>query len=115
MAIPSIIELLAPESSVALVGIESHICITQTALDLRDRGHHVYIMADGVSSCNCTEVNIALDRLRQEKGVTVTSSESWMYEVVGDSAHPGFRGLLGLVKEKAGGTKEVLKALPPKM
>lgn len=115
MAIPSILSLLPAESSVALVGIESHICITQTALELRDQGHHVYVMADGVSSCNATEVRIALERLRGEKGVTVTSSESWMYEVVGDSSHAGFKELIGVVKEKAGDTREALKALPPKI
>jgi len=115
MAIPSILSQLPAESSVALVGIESHICITQTALDLRDQGHRVYIIADGVSSCNATEVGIALARLRAEAGVTVTTSESWMYEVVGDSSHAGFRGLIGVVKETSGNTKETLKALPPKI
>lgn len=115
MAIPSILPLLPASSSIALVGIESHICITQTALDLRDQGHHVYVIADGVSSCNATEVRVALDRLRAERGVTVTSSESWMYEVVGDSSHAGFRGLIGVVKETAGDTREALKALPPKI
>ncbi|KAF4121239.1 Isochorismatase family [Geosmithia morbida] len=113
MAIPPIRDALAPRSSVALVGIESHICITQTALDLRDAGHHVYVMADGVSSCNSAEVTVALDRLRAEQGITVTTSESWMYQCVGDASHPGFKGLLNVVKNSSADTKSVLSSLPP--
>lgn len=71
--------------SCVIVGIESHICVTQTALDLLKEGHQVYIIADGVSSCNKEEVPIALARLRRE-GAVVTTSESWMYECVGDAS-----------------------------
>ena len=70
---------------VAIVGIETHICVTQTALDLLTEGHRVYIIADGVSSCNEGERSIALERLRAE-GAIVTTSESWLYECMGDSA-----------------------------
>lgn len=95
------------------MGIESHICITQTALDLRDAGHKVYVMADGVSSCNPGEVAVALARLRAEPGIVVTSSESWMYECVGDAQHPAFKGLIGVVKASMAETKKVWEALPP--
>ncbi|KAI1037164.1 hypothetical protein LB503_009084 [Fusarium chuoi] len=113
MSIPSITVDLPQGSEIALVGIESHICITQTALDLRDAGHKVYVIADGVSSCNPREVDIALDRLCAEPGITVTSSESWMYECVGDSQHPAFKGLIGVVKESIADTRKVWQALPP--
>lgn len=104
---------LPPFSAVALVGIESHICITQTALDLRNAGHRVYIIADGVSSCNRAEVVVALDRLRAEEKITVTTSESWMYEVVGDANHPAFRSLFPVIKASVADTKKVLETLPP--
>ncbi|CAM1505363.1 Fc.00g110000.m01.CDS01 [Cosmosporella sp. VM-42] len=113
MLIPPVAAELPVPSQIALVGIETHICITQTALDLRDAGHKVYVIADGVSSCNPGEVGVALDRLRSEPGITVTSSESWMYECVGDAAHPGFRGLIGVVKGTVQDTKKVLQVLPP--
>ncbi|KAK7422364.1 hypothetical protein QQX98_001643 [Neonectria punicea] len=113
MFIPPVAAALPVPSQIALVGIESHICITQTALDLRDAGHSVYVIADAVSSCNPGEVGVALDRLRSEHGVTVTSSESWMYECLGDAAHPGFKSLISVVKASAADTKQVWQSLPP--
>lgn len=69
------------------VGVESHICVAQTTLDLLARGHKVYVLADGVSSCNSQEVPIALDRLRTA-GAIVTTSESFIYECMGDASIP---------------------------
>ena len=115
MLIPSVAEKLAPNSQVALVGIEAHICITQTAIDLRNAGHKVYVLADGVSSCNHGEYLIALDRLRSEEGVTVTTSESWMYECVGDAAHPVFKSMMGVVKESMADTKRVIEDITAKI
>lgn len=113
MFIPHIAAALPSASRVALVGIESHICITQTALDLRDAGHVPYVIADAVSSCNRAEVVIALDRLRAEPGVVVTTSESWMYECLGDASHPAFKRLFNVVKGTQNETKMVLELLPP--
>ncbi|KAK3391738.1 Isochorismatase-like protein [Sordaria brevicollis] len=99
-------------SHIALVGIESHICVTQTCLALRKRhpGMKIYVIADGVSSCNKEEIPIALARLRQE-GVTVTSSEGWMYECMGDAGIKEFREVVKIVKETGEGTKAALRAL----
>ena len=72
---------------VAIVGIETHICITQTALDLIAEGHKVYVLADGVSSCHEGEIGVALRRLAQE-GAVVTTSEGWLYECMGDADVP---------------------------
>lgn len=73
---------------VAIVGIETQICVTQTALDLLADGHNVYIIADGVSSTNSQEIAIALRRLR-DAGAVVTTSESWLYMCMGDAAVHG--------------------------
>ncbi|POR37213.1 Isochorismatase domain-containing protein 1 [Tolypocladium paradoxum] len=113
MLVAPVAAALAPASRVALVGIESHICITQTALDLRDAGHVPYVLADAVSSCNRAEVVVALDRLRAEPGVVVTTSESWMYECLGDASHPAFKALFAVVKAAVPDTKRVLESLPP--
>ena len=93
-----------------IVGIESHICVTQTTLDLLREGHKVYVLADGVSSCNPQEVPIALNRLRAE-GAVVTTSESFLYECMGDAGINEFKQISALVKEYNSKTKESLAAL----
>ncbi|KAI1637165.1 Isochorismatase hydrolase [Biscogniauxia mediterranea] len=95
---------------VVIVGIESHICVTQTALDLRARGHRVYVLADAVSSCNPQEVPLALARLRAE-GVVVTTSESWLYECMGDARVPEFRDVARVVKDTGHDTRAALAGL----
>ncbi|KAI0118673.1 Isochorismatase-like protein [Nemania sp. FL0031] len=109
-------ELLSPtpKREIAIVGIESHICVTQTALDLIARGHKVYVLADGVSSCNEQEIPIALARLRAE-GVVVTTSESWLYETMGDAGIAEFRDIAKLVRETAPDTKTALSGLLSKI
>ncbi|KAG4221750.1 hypothetical protein PC116_g29774 [Phytophthora cactorum] len=97
-------------SEVAIVGIETHICVTQTALDLLERGHKVYVLADGVSSCNEMDARVAFARLRAA-GAVITTSESWLYECMGDAGIPPFRDVAKLVKETGPGMKEVLKGL----
>ncbi|OIW34097.1 Isochorismatase hydrolase, partial [Coniochaeta ligniaria NRRL 30616] len=98
------------KAQIAIVGIESHICVTQTALDALAAGHDVFVIADGVSSCNAEEVPVALARLRAA-GATVTTSESWIYECMGDAGIAEFRDIVRLVKETGGTTKEALGGL----
>ncbi|EAT78832.2 hypothetical protein SNOG_13808 [Parastagonospora nodorum SN15] len=95
--------------SCIIVGIESHICVTQTTIDLLRAGHKVYVIADGVSSCNKEEVPIALARLRHE-GAVVTTSESIMYECVGDAGSDEYQ-IIKIVKENSQSTKDVLQTL----
>jgi hypothetical protein len=96
--------------SCVIVGIESHICVTQTTLDLLSQGHKVYILADGVSSCNKEEVPIALARLRHE-GAVVTTSESWIYECMGDAGIEEFRAIAKLIRESKEETTRSLEVL----
>ncbi|KAL4896856.1 Isochorismatase-like protein [Aspergillus ambiguus] len=108
------IDALLPKSAdtpidAIIVGIETHICVTQTALDLLERGHRVYVIVDGVSSVNAEERGIALARLR-DAGAIVTSSESLLFEVLGDASHAHFKVISGLVKETKDDTKTSLGA-----
>ena len=103
-------DLGGEKREVVIVGIESHICVTQTTLDLLREGHKVYVLADGVSSCNPQEVPIALNRLRAE-GAIVTTSESFLYECMGDAGIKEFKGIAGVVRDYSKNTKENLQAL----
>jgi len=116
MWVPSIAKHFssATPSEIVIVGIESHICVTQTTLDLLANGHKVYLLADGVSSCNPQEVSIALARLRAA-GAVVTTSESFLYECMGDASIPEFKGIAGLVKETSTTTKNTLDTLLSKI
>lgn len=83
----------------------------QTVLDLlKEEVWDVYVIADGVSSCNKEEVGIALQRMR-ESGAVVTTSESWIYEVMGDAGIERFKEVAKVVKETSGRSKEVLQSL----
>ncbi|KAL9047744.1 MAG: hypothetical protein Q9162_007960 [Coniocarpon cinnabarinum] len=95
---------------VILVGIETHICVLQTTLDALAAGHRVWVVQDGVSSCNAEERPVALARMRQE-GAKVTTSESLLYEMVGDAGDPVFKQIISIVKETKESTAEGLKAL----
>ncbi len=114
MMVPSLRSALSSAMSaryqVAIVGIETHICVTQTALDLIAQGHKVYVLADGVSSCNEGERGIALRRLESE-GAVVTTSEGWLYECMGDASIDEFKEIAGLVKETKEETSEAVQAL----
>lgn len=90
--------------SVIIVGIETHICVTQTALDLLAQGHRVYVLQDGVSSCNEGERPVALTRLARE-GAVVTTSEGLLFELLGDAKDPSFKAVSGLVKETKDDTR----------
>ncbi|KAJ5663441.1 Isochorismatase-like protein [Penicillium longicatenatum] len=91
-----------------IVGIETHICVTQTTLELLGRGYRVYVVVDGVSSVNPGERKIALDRLR-DAGAIVTSSESLLFEMIGDANHEAFKAISGLVKDSSEETKGALE------
>ena len=89
------LELMRPQ--VVLVGMEAHVCVLQTALDLAADGLEVFVAADAV--CSRTEANCAnaLARL-QNAGIVVTNSESVLFEWLRDASHPEFRELSKLVR-----------------
>jgi len=83
---------------VAIVGMETHICVTQTALALVAAGYRVHVVEDACCSQRARDHGTALARL-QAHGITVTCAESLMYEAVGRAATPEFKRLLAVVKE----------------
>ncbi|QRW15985.1 isochorismatase domain-containing protein 2 [Rhizoctonia solani] len=97
-------------TDVVLMGIESQICITQTTIDLLRMGIDVHVLADGVSSCNREEIPWALARMRQA-GAQITTSESMLYQLIGDASGPSFRAFGAAMKEERERSKQVLNSL----
>lgn len=83
-------------NSAVLVGIESHICITQTALSLLPR-YTVHVVSDAVSSRSPDDWNIALQRMRQG-GAVISSTEMVIYELLQKAGTDEFKAALRLVK-----------------
>lgn len=84
---------------VVLVGIEAHICVMQTVLDLLNQGFHVFICVDAVSSRYAIDVKIALKRMQQAGPVLVTS-ETCVYELLETAANPVFKEISAMVQER---------------
>lgn len=90
MAVSSILSLLPTQpAAIAIVGMQAHIEVLQTALDLLRRGYRVYVLTDGIGCRSQEERIIALERLGRE-GAVMTTSESWTMEVLGGRDVPGF-------------------------
>ena len=85
---------------VALVGIEAHICVAQTALELLRRGFAVQIPVDAVGSRFATDRDVALRRL-DRAGAILTTAEATLFEWVESADHPRFRDISALVKERS--------------
>ena len=83
----------------ALVGIEAHICVAQTALELLARGLIVQVVVDAVGSRFATDREVALRRL-ERAGVILTTAEAVLFEWSEAADHPQFRAISALVKER---------------
>ena len=75
---------------VIVIGAEAHVCVLQTALDLRAAGRDVYLVADAVSSRSPRDVELALERMRAE-GVRVVSREMVVFEWLHQAGDNRFR------------------------
>ncbi|XP_062828197.1 isochorismatase domain-containing protein 1 [Anolis carolinensis] len=86
--------------SVVLFGVETHVCIQQTALELVGRGLEVHIVADATSSRSMMDRMFALERLART-GIIVTTSEAILLQLIADKDHPKFKEIQNLIKASA--------------
>jgi len=77
---------------VVVGGVETHVCLLQTALDLLEEGREVFVVADAVGSRRPFDRDTALARMRQE-GARIVTREMVGFEWVGQAATPLFREL----------------------
>ncbi|WP_159438693.1 isochorismatase family protein [Alkalispirochaeta americana] len=82
---------------VILAGIETHVCVLQTALDLLERGFIPVVPVDAVSSRTPRDRETALLRLQQE-GARLTTTESILFELTRSSAAPEFKDISRLIR-----------------
>ena len=82
---------------VLICGIETHICVYQTALDLLRKGFYVNVIADAVSSRTLENKNIALERMAHE-GCKISSVEMALFELLKTAEHPHFKEIARLIK-----------------
>lgn len=88
-------------NQVVIAGIEAHICIMQTSLELAaDPSRSVFVVVDAVSSRRPEDTRVALDRLR-DAGVTLLPAESAVFEWLRDSRDPAFKALQPALKALA--------------
>lgn len=88
---------VAAKKFVIITGIETHVCVLQTAIDLLGRGFIPVIVEDCVSSRNVNDKNIAIERMRQA-GAYITTYESILFELLRKSGTDTFKAISKLVK-----------------
>lgn len=88
---------LASKPNVIVCGIEAHICVQQTVEQMLAEGYNVYVPADCISSRNQGDFLWATERM-ERAGAIMTTYESLLYELLGDSKADGFKDISKIVK-----------------
>jgi len=86
------------KESFILVGIEAHVCVQQTCLDLLEMGKDVHIIVDGVSSQQPFDREIALRRM-ENAGAYLTTAQSAAFMLMKSADHENFRAISKLTVE----------------
>lgn len=84
-------------NQVILVGIEAHVCVLQTAIQLIAEGYQVFVAADGICSRNRENYEASLKRMSRA-GVAICNAESVLFEWLRDAKHENFKELSRLVQ-----------------
>ena len=87
MCVPPVEPHLEGVKNIILVGIEAHVCVLQTSLDLLEKGYNVHVVVDAVSSRSLMDRKFAFKQL-ERSGVTLTTSECAILSLLGGSDHP---------------------------
>jgi nicotinamidase-related amidase len=82
---------------VVIVGMEAHVCVLQTAIDLVDTGIEVYVVEDAICSRRLENYQNSLERMRQI-GANIVSAESVVFEWLVDAKHPQFRAIQKMLR-----------------
>jgi nicotinamidase-related amidase len=110
-AIPSVVEGFhrGARPKVLLAGIETHVCVLNTALDLLNLDFRVFVAVDAVASRFAIDHEVALRRV-EKSGAILTTAEGAIFEWVGGSGHPRFKAISQLVQERMKSLENELKS-----
>ncbi len=99
MGEPTFIQALEKlcKKTVIIAGVEAHVCVQQTVIDLLDKGYTVFVAYDCISSRKSEDMKIAQHRMR-DAGAVCTTYESILFELLKGSKEPGFKQISALVK-----------------
>lgn len=84
-------------SQVVICGVETHICVAQTALDLAAQGLQAHVAADAVSARSLEKHKLGMERIR-DSAVLPCAAEGAVYEMLREAGTPEFKSILALVK-----------------
>ncbi|MFH1809047.1 MAG: isochorismatase family protein [Pseudomonadota bacterium] len=90
--------LQASDRQIVVAGIEAHVCVLQTVLELKRSDHDVHVVWEAVSSRSDEARGHALERM-QQAGAVLTSHESVGFEWARDKQHPSFKAMSALIRE----------------
>lgn len=82
----------ADRRQVVICGIEAHVCVMQTALELREQGREVFVVADAVTSRRSDDRTLALARMR-DHGIDIVTREMAGFEWLGQAGTPLFKDI----------------------
>lgn len=100
MLVPEVQQVLPNTiKSVILCGIEAHVCVWQTTLDLRSRNVDVHLCVDGISSQRLLDRELGLVRAAQA-GAFLCSSEMLLFQMTSGTSNPAFKAVSALAKEE---------------
>ncbi len=85
------------KKNIIIFGIESHVCVLQTVVDLISLGYQPVLVEDCVSSRSLNDKKIAIERMRKE-GAIITTYESILFELCEVSGNDTFRAISKIVK-----------------
>ena len=96
---PEFIKILAEthKQFILIAGIESHVCVLQTVIDLLERGYQPVVVEDCISSRKINDKSVSVRRMRRE-GAIISSYESILFELCRFSGTDEFRSISKLVK-----------------
>lgn len=86
-----------PGASLLLTGVETHICVLQTALGGLAAGYDIHVAADAVGARTASSHALGIERMRHA-GVTISSAEMAIYELLGDASRSEFKQMLPFLK-----------------